>query len=382
MRSANLGDRHAGAGIRLLIRKTRVSLFLPIAGYNAAVLDHVAEPANSLVGEIKAEAEQRRVRDPELARIEQEIGKVWVRVVANHAKGPPANSLLEQVEGLAFVNVDAAVGGRRSIRQAKRAVRKVTRWYLRHLTDQVNSFNNFLCRLVREMDQRLAGLEKQSLELHQGMSGVEKQVLALDQRMSDVDSRLSEFETETRAANLLSGLAVSPPEADTRLAEELTLHLSAVEGSVAVVSCGTGGIVAALCQSGICAHGVDVTAAAIEPGATEGLDLRVAPLLEYLGSFSESTLAAVVLTREIEHKRTNELLELLDEAIRCVAHGGMVVVAVADPNTRTGPTAEVLRGCGFSPALWAVLLGQRGCAVETIDVAGSRVDALVLARTP
>ena len=309
--------------------------------------DEAVDPisyANLIQAEIEAEAETRRRRDPKLARLEQEIERAW-RKVAPGAAGSGQEQLLDRAEQLSLIDVHAPIGHRRGVSHVKRVIRKFTRWYMRFVVDQLNAFHHVQVRLLRGMDKRLTRLERDF-----GLYGA------------------------------VSRLVDPPAEADHSLAEAVAQTLSAVDGPVAVVSCGKGTIVAALHRERISAHGVDEAATTIMAGVAEGLDLRVGSPLPHLGNFADGSLSAVVLTRGVERCGIADLLALIDESLRCVGPSGMVVVAVADPGTRTGPEAELLHGRGFSPGTWAHILRTRGCAAETVQVTGSRVEALIVAQ--
>ncbi|MCY3850965.1 MAG: hypothetical protein OXF75_09225 [Acidimicrobiaceae bacterium] len=308
--------------------------------------------------EISQEARRRRESDPTLATLEREIGQAWTRsapsggaaAASSDATAPAevkahAEHLLGCVDDLSLIDVDAPDGARRGVRQVKSAVRRLTRWYLRYLADQVNAFNHFLVGFLRSTEQRLARLED-----------------------------------DAGAAERLSAFVDPVPEADHALGRSVADQLSQCSGPVAVVSCGSGLIVSALLQAGIAAHGVDDSADAISDGVNEGLDLRVAAPLEHLSRIADGSLAGVVLTRSVERRRPVELSSLIDEALRCVTPSGRIVVAVADLSARSGPEAELLRGMGLSPQTWAHLLRRRGCAVEVSASTGSRVATLVTAR--
>ncbi len=302
------------------------------------------EYVGRIQAEIEVEAQELRRRDPELERFEKEIEKTWKGIAPNSA-GSTQQRLLDRVEQLSLVDVHAPTGQRFGVSHLKRVIRKFTRWYMRYVVDQLNAFHYFQGRLLRVMDQRLSRLER--------------------------DGRV--FETVNEFVDPV-------PEADLELCRAVSQNLRFVDKPVAVVSCGGGAIVAALVEAGAVAHGVDEMGAAVMAGANLGLDLRVGSPLEHFGDFADSTLGAVVLTRVIERQGIVDLVLLIDEALRCVAPSGAIVVAVAEPTGRTGIEAELLAGKGLSPQTWAHLLKQRGCAVETVEVSGSRVGSLVLAR--
>ena len=314
------------------------------------------EYVSRIQAEIQKEADQRRESNPALVIQEREISQAWRRSVpgaaaVNRDTDSPADlkanaeHLLGSVKDLSLLNVDAPTGTRQGVRQLKNTMRRLTRWYLRYLADQINAFNHFLVNLLRTTEQRIARLEY-----------------------------------DARAAEIMGEFVDPVPDADAGLGEAVANLLSPCDGPVAVVSCGSGLMVSALVNVGITAHGVDDSPEAISDGVDEGLDLRVAAPLEHLNRIPDGSLAAVVLTRSAERQGPVELSTLIDEALRCVEPSGRIVVAVADIGARSAPEAELLRGMGLSPETWAHLLAKRGCTVELSELVGSRVTTLVTAQ--
>lgn len=314
------------------------------------------EYVNRVQAEIIEEARLRRASNSTLMVQEREINQAWARSAPSAAAvssdaaslaGVTEHSahLLGCVDDLSLLHVDAPVGKRRGVRQVKGAIRLLIRWYLRFLADQISAFNHFLVEFLRTTEQRIARLEDDAL------------------------------------AGEIMGEFVDPvPEADPALGQAVARQFSECDRPVAVVSCGGGQIVSALVRAGITAHGVDESVDAISDGVDEGLDLRVAAPLEHLSRITDGSLSGVVLTRCAERRGPVELSTLIDEALRCVAPSGRVVVAVADLGSRSGPESELLRGMGLSPQTWAHLLGRRGCVVDESELTGSRVTTLVTAR--
>lgn len=302
--------------------------------------------ASRVQAEIEAEANLRRSSDPTLALLEEDITRAWAQA-APGATAQGEGRLLDRLDQLALISVDPPTGNRLGAREVKKLVRKFTRWYMGYVVDQLNAFYHLQGRLLRSMETRLATVERNSVR----------------------HMAISELVDRVR-------------EADQTLCTAVTQRLSSVEGHVVVVSCGTGTIVAALGQAGISAHGVDETPAIVMPGVMEGLDLRVGTPLEHLSALGDATLGAVVLTGVIERRGIVDLLALVDESLRCLSPAGTIVVAAADPRTRTGPEADLLRGYGLVPETWAFLLSKRGCVTKTVDLVGSSVSTLVVAQSP
>ncbi len=335
--------------------------------------------------EIQSEARIRRDSNPALVVQEREISQAWARSVPGAAAYGDADSpadlkahaehLLGCVDSLSLLNADAPVGKRAGVRHVKYTVRRVTRWYLRYLADQINAFNHFLINLLRSIEQRISRLEGDARTaeiMGQFVDPVPDADVVLGEAVADLLAH--------RGGPVGGGPVGGGPVGDGPVGGGPVGDGPVGGGPVAVVSCGSGRIVSALVRAGFTAHGVDESAEVISEGTDEGLDLRVATPFEHLDRIADGSLAAVVLTRSVERLGSVELSTLIDEALRCVEPSGRIVVAVADLLARSGPEAELLRGVGLSPGTWAHLLANRGCVVDLSTLDGSRVTTLVTAR--
>jgi hypothetical protein len=292
--------------------------------------------------EIEAEAKARRRADPELARREREIERVWADVAPPGAVGKQQELLLDRFDRLSMVDVDAPIGTRSGIRQVKGVIRKAIYWYLRYLTDQLNALTNVLSRLLRRMDERLVAVEH-----------------AVGLAIDDSD---------------LAGLVPAPSQ-DTAVA--IAEHLGG--GHVAVLTSGAGSVVAAAVTNGGRIYGIDRDPITILPGVEAGLDLRVADPLGHLDSVETDSLGALVLAGVVETLPLSSIVRMCSEAMRCVGPGGTIVVAVADPTEREPVEAELRGGRGLSPAAWLRVLEVAGASARIVAAPGPRIVELVVA---
>lgn len=315
-----------------------------------------SEDISRVEAEIIEEVRERRKSDPSLVAQEQQIHEVWADSIPSRAAASPAaiaarspqeqlDHLLSCVRELSLIKVAAPVGKRLGVKQIRRIVQRLTRWQLRYLADQINGFNHYLVGLLNSIEQRVAQLEY-----------------------------------NLQATQLVRPLLDPVPDADEALALAVADSLSGVDSPVAVVSCGAGQIVAALTKSEITAHGVDESAEAVADGIKSGLDLRMAEPLQHLSGLAAGSLGAVVLSKSIEHCGFAELLAILDQSLRCLSSSGIIVVAVADADTRSVAESELLQASGLSPQTWAHLLRKRGCVVESRELSTARVKTLLKAR--
>ena len=301
---------------------------------------------HQLQAEIEAEAERRRLADPELRRLEREIERAWVSLAPPGAAGSQHELLLDRAERLSMIDVDAPVGTRLGVRHIKSGVRKATYWYLRYVTDQLNALHHVLSRLLRRLDHRITRLEH-----------------AVDLSLPD------------------EGLVESVPEPSPATAVAI---VEALDGAadVLALSCRGGSVVVAAREQGLRCYGVDADAVVVAAGVHAGLDVRVADPVDHLAAIDDQTLGGVVLAGLVESLALAPLLALADDALRATAPGGVLVVAVADPSRRNAVEAELLAGRGLSPDAWAHVFDRRGCDARIVAVDDARIDRIVVAHRP
>lgn len=301
--------------------------------------------AARIQAEVVAAAERRRREDVGLARVEREIERVWADVAPPGAAGPTEELLLDRIDRLSLIDVDAPIGDRRGIKQVKGAIRAGTYWYLRYMSDQLNALHNVHARLLRRMDERLGDVEAAT---------------ALDPR--------------------IDALVAAPAVPGASIGRLVAGRIDADRGPVLVGDCGDGGCVGALESAGLSAFGIDADADAVLAGIDHGLDLRVADPAGELAAFEADTLGAVVIGGRLQRRAVSALLALLDAAVAAVGDGGLVIVVPEDLGSREAVDAELLVGRGLSAAAWTRVMEARGLEVESVTHGEPGLDDVVVAR--
>ncbi|MEQ8840648.1 MAG: methionine biosynthesis protein MetW [Acidimicrobiales bacterium] len=304
--------------------------------------DHFAA---RIQAEVVASAERRRREDVNVARLEREIERVWADVAPPGAAGDAEELLLDRVDRLSLIDVDAPIGERPGIKQVKGAIRKGTYWYLRYMSDQLNALHNVHARLLRRMDERLTEVEA---------------AVGLDDRIDQ--------------------LATPAATPGGEIGELLAARLATVDGPVLVAACGEGRCVAALQDRGVPAFGVDTDAAAVLAGIDAGLDLRVGDATAELAAIEAGTLGAVVIGGAVARAGVSSLLGLLDQAVAAVGTGGAVAVVPENLAARAPVDAEFLAGRGLSAAAWVRAMAAAGLETELVAHGEAGHDAVVIAR--
>lgn len=102
-------------------------------------------------------------------------------------------------------------------------------------------------------------------------------------------------------------------------------------GPVVDVGCGRGEWLELLGESGIAAYGFDLNRIAVEESRSRGADARLQDAWEALRAQPDNSLAAVTGFHIIEHLPFDRLVQLLDQCLRVLRPGGMILFETPNP---------------------------------------------------
>ena len=103
------------------------------------------------------------------------------------------------------------------------------------------------------------------------------------------------------------------------------------ESPILDVGCGRGEWLELLRQSGYTARGIDINRVMIEQCNIRGLEGIESDAIAYLQSLSGNSLGAITGFHIIEHLPFEVLIKLLDEAVRVLHSGGLVIFETPNP---------------------------------------------------
>ena len=305
---------------------------------------------NLIRAEINVEADQWRRRDPEIATLERNIRRAWLDVAPLGA-GTKDEQHIDRFEKLGQVKVSVPFEPRLHIRIFKRAIDKVIRVidkvtlrYVQYSIGQINGILNPLTKYLRHINSRIEGVESNTRwhTEHSHLFGV----------IPDLQA-----ETAEAVANLIGSR------------------------SCAVLSCGEGSVLEAICNGGGGGYGIEEDPRLVLIAAKRGLDVRLGGIEKHLKDAEDHSLESIVLGGQVERLPVGVLIDLTQQVKRVVANTGVVVVAVADPAERSEPEKELLSGCGLSPRAWEYLMAQNRFTTRIIETGDSRVPKLVFAQS-
>jgi O-antigen chain-terminating methyltransferase len=247
----------------------------------------------------------------------------------------------------------------------------------------------------RALDERLATLaqhiDDHSAALEQRFAAVGERFTALEQRLSDCEQRFEDseedrgeharrlqetwdklgdlrreimFQQRRLTLMALSARGTEPPETAARVANErldsfyvafqevfrgarediknrLARYVEIVRDAgagqlgkpVLDVGCGRGEWLELLKENRVLAYGVDVNSVMVERTAALGLDARCVDVLEHLSGLPDAALSALTAFHVIEHVSLDVLIDFLDEALRALAPGGVLILETPNPET-------------------------------------------------
>jgi hypothetical protein len=306
-----------------------------------------------VVAEIYDDVERRRDAGAIPPGLVEELDAAFARLAPPGAVGGDLGLQLARAERASFIDVDvpvaSAIPGASVLKQA---IRKLMRWYLRYVAEQVTALGGLTVRALRAFDARLAAVE---------------------------DGRAP---VSARVASELALVAPRPPAAD--VAAAVVRACSGARGEVVVAECGRAELVRALVDAGVAAVGVEPRRALVGDALRGGLDVLVTGAASHLAARPSGSLGGVVLAGVVDRETVGAQLQLADRAAAALAPGGRLAVVVSDPGAwgagATSVEADLAPGHPLHAATWEVVLAHLGL-VDVTTTAGAGA-SVIAARRP
>jgi SAM-dependent methyltransferase len=218
----------------------------------------------------------------------------------------------------------------------KRVLRKLMRWYVEPLAADQRVFNDSMLklvdalsertdaaaaardqaqRLVRELEERLARLERRG-----GTPGVAAPVTVAAQPAAAVVPDYFAFESRMR------GSVESIRERQHRYVEDFRSAAPVLD-----IGCGRGEFLSLLRDAGVEALGIDADADMVAYARGEGLDADQADVIEYLGELENGALGGIFMGQVVEHLPAATLVLALQLAAAKLRPGGLLVAETINP---------------------------------------------------
>lgn len=176
----------------------------------------------------------------------------------------------------------------------------------------------------------------------------------LAENLNRLESRLAKYQQEDPAAaretdHRLDPLYASfedrfrgdPKEIEERFRAYLPILERSGTDEVVDLGCGRGEWLAVLKSAGIKARGIDNNRVLLERCQQAGFDVVLADVIEYLKQQPDASLGAITSFHLVEHLPFSVLIVLLDEVVRTLKPGGLLILETPNPEN------FIVASCGF-----------------------------------
>ena len=219
----------------------------------------------------------------------------------------------------------------------KRFLRKLMRWYVEPLAADQRVFNDSVLklvdalseradasaaareqaeRLVRELEERLARLERRAHAA--GGTSVPVTVAAQPAAASVPDY----FAFESRMRGSVDSIR-----------DRQRLYVDALRDAAPVLDagCGRGELLGLLREAGVEARGIDADSDMVAYARGDGLDVEQADLVEYLQAAADASLGAIFMGQVVEHLPAPTLVQTFQLAAAKLRPGGVLIAETINP---------------------------------------------------
>ena len=219
---------------------------------------------------------------------------------------------------------------------AKRALRKLMRWYVEPLAADQRVYNDATLRLLDALSEELD-------EVGAGEAHVELRVRELEERLVRLERRPAAGASgppATVAAQPGAGAVPDYFAFETRMRgstesvrERQRRYLEDLRGSEPVldVGCGRGELVALLREARVDARGIDADADMVAYAQGEGLPVEQADAAAYLDGLADGSLGAIFMGQLVEHLPPPTLVRVLALAVAKLRAGGLLIAETINP---------------------------------------------------
>jgi SAM-dependent methyltransferase len=219
----------------------------------------------------------------------------------------------------------------------KRFLRKLMRWYVEPLAADQRVFNDSVLklvdalseradasaaareqaeRLVRELEERLARLERRAPAA--GASSTPVTVAAQPAAASVPDY----FAFESRMRGSVDSI---------RDRQRLYVDILRDAAPVLDVGCGRGELLGLLREAGVEARGIDADSDMVAYARGDGLDVEQADLVEFLQTAADASLGAIFMGQVVEHLPAPTLVQTFQLAAAKLRPGGVLIAETINP---------------------------------------------------
>jgi 2-polyprenyl-3-methyl-5-hydroxy-6-metoxy-1,4-benzoquinol methylase len=251
------------------------------------------------------------------------------------------------------------------------------------LNDAVGTIRSELDEVVQQMRAEVAGEAEANGELRARFAKLQARINQDQIRLAQIDLLLnrvrhslpdtSPVEEFAHLPSAFENLYVAfveafrgPREAVKERMRPYVDDILGVDSALPVVDlgCGRGELLELLAESDVSAYGVETNPYYVESAKALGLDVRLAEATEHLAGLKAQSLRAVTAIQIVAGFEVEQLIALLDLAVRAIEPGGLLILETPNPeNLVVGASSFYLdptRRQPIPPELLTFLVEARG----------------------
>lgn len=214
---------------------------------------------------------------------------------------------------------------------AKRALRRLFRFYVEPLAADQREFNAASLKLSDALSERVDEVERAAAGSTALVGELEERLLRLERRGDSTGTVAAQPRASALPDYFAFEARLRAPTAELRRRQAPYVEDFRGAAPVLDVGCGRGEFLSLLRDAGIDAAGVDADADMVAFARGEGLEVEHADALDHLEGVADASLGGIFAAQLLEHLPPAALLRLLELAAAKLRPGGLLVAETINP---------------------------------------------------
>jgi 2-polyprenyl-3-methyl-5-hydroxy-6-metoxy-1,4-benzoquinol methylase len=219
----------------------------------------------------------------------------------------------------------------------KRSLRKLMRWYVEPLAADQRVFNDSVLKLVDALSERADATAAAREEAERLVRELEERLARLERRAPAAGGTSAPVTVAAQPA------AASVPDyfafesrmrgSVDSIRDRQRLYVDVLRDAAPVLDagCGRGELLGLLREAGVEARGIDADSDMVAYARGDGLDVEQADLVEYLQAAADASLGAIFMGQVVEHLPAPTLVQTFQLAAAKLRPGGVLIAETINP---------------------------------------------------
>jgi O-antigen chain-terminating methyltransferase len=219
----------------------------------------------------------------------------------------------------------------------KRFLRKLMRWYVEPLAADQRVFNDSVLKLVDALSERADASAAAREQAERLVRELEERLARLERRAPAVGGASAPVTVAAQPA------AASVPDyfafesrmrgSVDSIRDRQRLYVDVLRDAAPVLDagCGRGELLGLLREAGVEARGIDADSDMVAYARGDGLDVEQADLVEYLQGAADGSLGAIFMGQVVEHLPAPTLVQTFQLAAAKLRPGGVLIAETINP---------------------------------------------------